>query len=106
MKLTPRFLGAVAAVALLMQALPADAQRSAGRFGLEDPALVERFEVELNAILLSPPAPGTRGAPAEPDEEIERILGTDLGLRKAWRADPAETLALIERIRSAGGLQK
>lgn len=99
-------LAAALLAALAMRQAPAWAQ---DRFGLADPAQVERFEAELNDILLAPPLPGQRafGGKQMPDDpEIARILGGDNGLAEAWRADPRATLALIERIRQAGGLSQ
>lgn len=76
------------------------------RWGLASDGEVRRFAGELDAILRAPPKP-PQGSKLTvlPDEETRRILADDPDLERAWRSDPETTLALIRRIRDAGGLQ-
>jgi hypothetical protein len=75
-------------------------------FGLSSRYLTDLYCSELRALLDD--AQTTRSMNAAPGEVAEIPEGetwSDIGLvRDAYRADPKKTLALIARIRNAGGL--
>lgn len=64
-----------------------------------------RFCAELLGLLHAPYDPsGTRGDRDILDPETNRILDTIPEFGEAYRSDPRKTLALLKRIRDAGGL--
>lgn len=101
--MTRRALAFLLVVAALVAAGATAAER---RWGLASDGEVRRFAGELDAILRAPPRPpqGSKLA-VLPDEVTRRILAEDPDLERAWRSDPETTLALIRRIRDAGGLR-
>ena len=93
---------------LVLATTPVSVSAEEMRFGLSDSALIQRFEAELNDILLSPVVPDSRTSEQiddGPEDPVARkAIQLDPTLGAAWRADPKATLALLGRIRGAGGL--
>ncbi|MEM9044416.1 MAG: hypothetical protein AAGC81_06955 [Pseudomonadota bacterium] len=78
------------------------------RFGLEDQAAADRFSKELQEILDQEKAGTgqaqiTRSTEIPPLEAVE-AFEIEPQLREAYRSDPKSTMALIRRIKDAGGL--
>ena len=72
------------------------------RWGLNDPNLQARLEADLMEILEGPVENTSRSSLSEADRVA---IESDPELHEAYRSAPAATLALIGRIRDAGGLK-
>jgi len=73
------------------------------RWGISDAAKRAQLETELLSILEGPVENASRGSLSD----VDRIaIESDPELHEAYRSAPAATLALIGRIRDAGGLKQ
>jgi len=76
-------------------------------FGLNDSALQQLFCAQLNGILRQTGSDRSSGSDIDlpPKSELDNAPWRRLdGLNRAFERDPKKTLELIDRIRSAGGL--
>jgi hypothetical protein len=84
----------------------ASAAAPCGNLGLQNAYLTQFYCAQLTDLADRPPV--TRGLQdgSQPDEDATAPApwGEIPIIRDAYRADPRKTLALIERIRNAGGL--
>lgn len=62
------------------------------------------FCAEFKELLYAPYKPEAERDSTQPSDTIKRILESDSLWGEVHRADPKKTLALINRIRDAGGL--
>lgn len=74
--------------------------------GVDDQAARERFCAELSEILLAPYDADRAVSRDSLDDSVRRSLLSSPELSEAYRSDPKRTLALIARIRAAGGLNE
>ncbi|WP_424973230.1 hypothetical protein [Dinoroseobacter sp. S76] len=64
------------------------------------------FCAEFKELLYAPYKPEAERDSTQPSDTIKRILESDSLWGEVHRADPKKTLALISRIRDAGGLSE
>jgi hypothetical protein len=95
-----------AIVAFTFAAGGASAAATCGDLGLQNAYLTQFYCGQLTDLADRPPV--TRGiqdgSQPEEDAAAPALWGEIPIIRDAYRADPRKTLALIERIRNAGGL--
>jgi hypothetical protein len=73
------------------------------RWGVKDPSTLSALESELMDILTGPAENNSRSVLSQ---ENKMAIEADPELHEAYRSAPAATLALISRIRDAGGLKQ